>query len=34
MVGTLKIGDQIRQTHNRFRNFDDYESYNNANDEV
>ena len=27
MFGSLKVGDQIRQTHIRFRNFDDYESY-------
>ena len=33
MVGSLKIGDQIRQTHIRFRNIDDYESYINAIDE-
>ena len=26
MVGNLKIGDQIRQTHIRFRKIDDYES--------
>ena len=30
MVGNLKIGDQIRQTHIRFRNIADYEAYNNA----
>ena len=33
MVGTLKVGDQIRQTHIRFRNMDDFESYINAIDE-
>ena len=33
MVGKLKVGDQIRQTHIRFRNIDDYESYINAIDE-
>ena len=33
MVGNLKVGDQIRQTHIRFRNTDDYESYINAIDE-
>ena len=33
MVGNLKVGDQIRQTHIIFRNFDDYESYINAIDE-
>ena len=33
MVGNLKVGDQIRQTHIRFRNIEDYESYNNAVDE-
>ena len=33
MVGTLKVGDQIRQTHIRFRNISDYEAYNNAIDE-
>ena len=27
MVGNLKVGDQIRQTHIRYRNIDDYESY-------
>ena len=27
MVGTLKVGDQIRQIHFRFRNIDDYEAY-------
>ena len=27
MVGNLKTGDQIRQTHIRFRNFSDYEAY-------
>ena len=27
MVGKLKVGDQIRQTHIRFRNMDDFESY-------
>ena len=30
MVGNLKVGDQIRQTHIRFRNIDDYEPYINA----
>ena len=30
MVGRLKIGDQIRTTHIRFRNFTDFESYINA----
>ena len=34
MVGSLKVGDQIRQTHIRFRNMDDFESYINAIDEV
>ena len=34
MVGNLKVGDQIRQTHIRFRNMDDFESYFNAIDEV
>ena len=33
-VGNLKVGDQIRQTHIRFRNIDDYESYINAFDEI
>ena len=28
MVGNLKVGDQIRQTHIRFRNITDYEAYN------
>ena len=27
MVGRLKIGDQIRDTHIRFRNVNDYEAY-------
>ena len=33
MVGKLSIGDQIRQTHTRFRNITDYEVYNNSIDE-
>ena len=33
MVGNLKVGDQIRQTHTRFRNIDDYEAYINSIDE-
>ena len=33
MVGNLKIGDQIRQTHIRFRNITDYEAYINSIDE-
>ena len=33
MIGTLKVGDQIRQTHIRFRNISDYEAYINAVDE-
>ena len=33
MVGILKVGDQIRQTHGRFRNIDDFESYINSIDE-
>ena len=33
MVGNLKVGDQIRQTHIRFRNMDDFESYINSIDE-
>ena len=33
MVGNLKVGDQIRQTHIRFRNIADYEAYINAIDE-
>ena len=32
-VGSLKVGDQIRQTHIRFREIDDYESYINSIDE-
>ena len=28
MGGILKVGDQVRQTHIRFRNIDDYESIN------
>ena len=30
LVGNLKVGDQIRQTHIRFRNMDDYETYINS----
>ena len=33
MVGNLKVGDQIRQTHIRFRNISDYESYINSIDQ-
>ena len=33
MVGNLKVGDQIRQTHIRFRNMDDFEAYINSFDE-
>ena len=33
MVGNLKIGDQIRQTHIRFRNISDYEAFINAIDQ-
>ena len=33
MVGNLKAGDQVRQTHFRFRNFSDSESYINSIDE-
>ena len=33
MVENLKVGDQIRQTNNRFRNMDDFEAYINAIDE-
>ena len=33
MVGSLKVGDQIRQTHIRFRNISDYEAYINSIDE-
>ena len=33
MVGGLKDGDQLRQTHIRFRNITDYEQYINAIDE-
>ena len=33
MVGILKVGDQIRQTHIRFRNISDYEAYINAIDQ-
>ena len=33
MVGNLKVGDQIRQTHIRFRNMDDFESYINSIDQ-
>ena len=27
IVGNLKVGDRIRQTHNRFRSISDYEAY-------
>ena len=27
MVGKLSIGDHVRETHIRFRNLDDFESY-------
>ena len=33
MVGNLKVGDQIRQTHIRFRNISDYEAYINSIDQ-
>ena len=33
MVGNLKVGDQIRQTHIRFRNISDYEAFLNSIDE-
>ena len=33
MVGKLSVGDQIRETHIRFRNNTEYEVYINANDE-
>ena len=33
MVGNSKVGDQIRQTHIRFRDMDDFESYINSIDE-
>ena len=33
MVGKLSRGDQIRETHIRFRKTDDFESYVNAIDE-
>ena len=33
MVGKMKVGDQIRQTHIRFRNISDYEAYINAHDQ-
>ena len=34
MVGSLKVGDQVRQTHIRFRKISDYEAYINSIDEV
>ena len=34
IVGNLKVGDQIRQTHIRFRNIDDFEAHINRIDEV
>ena len=33
MVGNLKVGDQIRQSHIRFRNIDDFEAYINSIDQ-
>ena len=33
MVGTLLVGDQLRQTHIKFRNMDDFESYINSIDQ-
>ena len=33
MVGNLKVGDQIRQIHIRFRNISDCEAYINSIDE-
>ena len=33
MVGILKVGDQLRQTHIRFRNISDYDTYNDAIDQ-
>ena len=33
MVGNLKFGDQLRQTHIRFRNIPDFEAYINAIDQ-
>ena len=33
MVGTLIVGDQLRQTHIRFRNMEDFESYINSIDQ-
>ena len=33
MLGNLKVGDQNRQTHRRFRIIDDFESYNNSIDQ-
>ena len=33
MIGNLQIGDQIRQTHIRFRNISDYEAYINSIDQ-
>ena len=33
MVGNLKVGDQIRQTHSKFRNMDDSEAYINSIDQ-
>ena len=33
MIGEISFGDQFRETHIRFRNVDDFESYINATDE-
>ena len=33
MVGNIKVGDQIRQPHIKFKNYADYEAYINAIDQ-
>ena len=33
MIGNTKVGDQIRHTHIRFRNMDDFEAYINSIDQ-
>ena len=33
MIGRIKIADQTRETHIRFKNIDDYEAYINATDQ-
>ena len=34
LIGNLKVGDEVRQTHSRFRNMDAFESYINKTDVI